>query len=583
MPANRFTNLRPTQFDYQSTAIPLPFNEIAAVGETKQKQYESNLVDTQNLLNGIKVKSRPEDQPALKEKIDYYNSKVQNISNKVAGDVGNPEYRRELNQLAGEIKTDLVAGDLAAIQHNANTYNDWLTKVQSSKNYKPFLDRSFYDVAPGQYKGFKNSETGQYNLTSVTGIDESLERDKKADELVKGIASNKSGGFKWSKDPNTGDDIIVDYKGETVSPEKIKATFEPLFKNSEEYKQLEREAEYASKTAGVKKQDYINHHMNELLYGVTSKYSKKDFDQNLNINRLPEHQSNQKPTIPVYEIPEQQKVKNPSSIDFNSAKGSTTRPTTGFGMGENAARAGENIMGIPQPTADSSSKPYYENLKKEQKPIFDKVAKTMFPEAKEEDLKSNQTFDAVQNYMEKIGTLVTATPINTSIYEGTKGETLQKADQEKIKRNYDTRVFYDLDENKPLEGTSDEIKKLIGNEKTKVEVVGEYDPKNYFSMLSGKPALEGSPLRVRITDEDGNAKIYAVSKPFTKQSPTDKDVSKVFTETSTLPGVPKEFDIKGNKINITYNPQSQEYIVEGMEKPVKNLENFINYIHSKSE
>jgi len=298
--ANRFTNIRPTQFDYQSTLVPLPFNEIAAVGEAKQKQYESNLVDTQNLLNNIKVKSRPEDQPALKEKIDYYNNKVKNISDKVGNDIGNSDYKRELNQLAGEIKTDLVAGDLGAIQHNANTYQDWLGKVQNSKNYKPFLDRSFYDVAPGQYKGFKNSETGQYNLTSATGIDESLERDKKADELVKGIASNKSGGFKWSKD-EMGNDVIVDYKGETISPQKIKATFEPLFKNSEEYNQLEREAEYASKTAGVSKKDYIDHHMNELLSGVTNKYTKKDFEQNLKIDRLPEYQNHagEENTTPV--------------------------------------------------------------------------------------------------------------------------------------------------------------------------------------------------------------------------------------------------------------------------------------------
>lgn len=584
MAVNRYTQIRPTDFQYQSTIVPMPFSDIAAVGEVKQKQYDTGkaLTDQLGTLESA-IKAAPGHEQWKAEKLKEYNNVLQSTVDKFSQDFASPEFQRETSKIINQFKND------PEIQQIQGSYN-WYEKQYLPYKSDPKAQRDIDLTLPqGQNKTpYSKLNIVQYKdpIADASKIMDNIAKDTKAfegydkDLTTKQLKISKDGylfknGVKTSElAENKVFDIAMSNIGNFAKTEGGYYALANALKErginpvGVQYEQLpaQLKAEIGSELGGI-------------MYDLGKKQIFKSVETTQDIKE-PIKKEDDGTGIPVYEIPEQQEVKNPTSIDFSSTKPSKTGLIKGAGMGEHAAQAAENIMGLQQPIRQTSSEPLYNKLKKEDRPIFDKVAKSMFPNAKPEDLKSNETLAAVENYMNKIGTLITATPINTSPYEGTKGETLQKADQEKIKRNYDTRVFYDLDENKALEGTSDEIKELIGNEKTKVEVVGEYSPKNYFSTLSAKPALEGSPLRVRITDEEGNAKIYAVSKPFTKQNPVDKDINKVFTETSTLPGVPKEFEINGKKVNITFDPQNEAYIVEGLENPVKNLDNFVNYLYS---
>src|SRR5689334_7361075 len=101
MPVNRYTNI--SLQPYQSQAIPLPFEELAQIGQQKQGEFEANKKYANDLAESLNVPARQEDIPSVHEITSKYQEKLDDLSNKA---ITGQQYRQELSQLSRKIKED---------------------------------------------------------------------------------------------------------------------------------------------------------------------------------------------------------------------------------------------------------------------------------------------------------------------------------------------------------------------------------------------------------------------------------------------------------------------------------------------
>lgn len=120
--SNRFTRFDPQQ--YVSSYIPLPFEEIMAVGSMKQNKQDIAQADLAKLDAGVKsLNSLPGDR-------EYAQKGIQNIHNNIdqftTMDFNDPSVRANWNKTKSQITQRFMpTGDLGMIDMNYKLYSDW--------------------------------------------------------------------------------------------------------------------------------------------------------------------------------------------------------------------------------------------------------------------------------------------------------------------------------------------------------------------------------------------------------------------------------------------------------------------------
>jgi hypothetical protein len=279
-----------SRFDYVpgqpivNTYVPLPYEELLNNVSMKQQQYDTNKA-YENMLVGqlAKVKAREEDIPALKGINKKYEDELTTIANDVMKDYGSSQYKERISKLSNTLANDLSSGHLYALNSNYQNYEGYNKMLQDYKEgpLKQYLIDNFEGIESktkgGGYAGYLNPD-GSFNIQRAGNIDKYIDREKSADDIVKGINSLGYSDFKISGPDKFGNQYLMDAKGEYIDASKVRNTFRPLFKQSEGYKQLRREAELLSKQQGIDPDAYVDNAMNQLEQGVVSKYvySKSD-------------------------------------------------------------------------------------------------------------------------------------------------------------------------------------------------------------------------------------------------------------------------------------------------------------------
>ena len=148
MSVNRYTGLAPTQ--YSSMATPLPFNELAAIGERKQKQYDdaSGLLDASK--QGLILKGGYQTQ----DRANQFNQKITqslgDLSKQfVEGKIQPQQLKTSITNLATQIQAD---PEYQTVKKD-ELYKENADKLFAEKNFsnKAFLNQ-WYDPKTGDIK-----------------------------------------------------------------------------------------------------------------------------------------------------------------------------------------------------------------------------------------------------------------------------------------------------------------------------------------------------------------------------------------------------------------------------------------------
>lgn len=302
MAISRFNN--PARYNPIQTYVPLPIDDLRYSLQLKQHNYDLNKQEEMSFLDSLhKVRAREEDTPALQMINQAYESELNNIVESVNKDYGSSDWKNRFSRVKNHLGSNMSSGDLSAIHQNYNNFQDWNKKVLDEKdNYNPYLDRAYTKIAPGFYGGYRKPD-GSFNIASPSAIDKAVNREEVADSIVKGINSIGGASVKFSKDPNTGDDIIVSQSGERISPDKIRGAFRPAFANSEAMQQIQREADFNARMAQRQgrefdRDSFVQNAVNDLEDFVVSKYTMRKGDMAAKIDRMPEYRD--KTQTPVY-------------------------------------------------------------------------------------------------------------------------------------------------------------------------------------------------------------------------------------------------------------------------------------------
>lgn len=236
MAINRFDVYQPQ--GHVSQYVPLPFQELAAIGQQMQKDYEGALTSLQELPSLLK------DSKGLKEVYGYgqkglanyyvqdhdmisaYNQELKNRLNTLTDDImsgklkGN-EYKSEINKLKTQVQSDIApTGKIGQATARYNTYQKNLEELQKAKD----VNKAAWLASP-IYQNVGEFLSGQADIRTA-GVGEFVDRNKELNEALSHI---RSVGSSWA---GTDGKYIREGSWDKVSPEKIKGAFEGWFQNS---------------------------------------------------------------------------------------------------------------------------------------------------------------------------------------------------------------------------------------------------------------------------------------------------------------------------------------------------------------
>lgn len=336
----RYYNPRQPQF--QSTFTPAPLDFLQQETENKQGAYDKADLLSHQLLDATGVKARKEDQGAANEIAQKYQTEIDDLGTKVQGDKGSGAYMEGIKDIGRRLNQDLTNGDLAVIKNNKDvfdTYNKQRSDFKDDQGYQEYLDSQYGNLAEGRYKGYK-TDSG-YNISHVGEIGKQLDWTKKADELIQGIGAESNSGVKFVTDGD-GNKYIQDVNGNSVSDQKILNAFVPAFKETEEYKQIQKKAQYLKDNGQIDNtDDYINNQVSNLAKFVTNKYRKSERNVNLSADSygLQDHQKQ----IAMVPVP-MTGIQAPNAVRQNGITDSASLNTTVQQNTENAASQWAQIL-----------------------------------------------------------------------------------------------------------------------------------------------------------------------------------------------------------------------------------------------
>jgi hypothetical protein len=153
MAVNRYSGINWRQGVRGPEYIPMPFNEIAAVGAAKQKQHdqvEEDIYNTQKMLN---INSDPANRTYRDSKVKYYNDKIASVADEL-------HKTGEVAQIPGKIRNIAreYANDPEVKILNSNAVNYDL----SQKDKSGLTKEGKFDSIKGGYDPYSEYATG-YN------------------------------------------------------------------------------------------------------------------------------------------------------------------------------------------------------------------------------------------------------------------------------------------------------------------------------------------------------------------------------------------------------------------------------------
>ena len=212
MPANRFDTSK--EHEYVSSYIPLPFEQIAALGEKTQKKYDSAIDDTyklKDLMTKVPAIHDPNlGLSNLKKKQDLdaqFAPKIDELTNKIIS--GDANAYRELEQ----VKRDFVNNPIR--QELENSYADYKTYKEDIIKKGGKYDRLLDDYYGQQLV----DESGELKPFRYSGMEDSLDAPKRFKEIMGDIAEDAKS---WDIESLGTDGIKIGNKGKRAGVSETK-------------------------------------------------------------------------------------------------------------------------------------------------------------------------------------------------------------------------------------------------------------------------------------------------------------------------------------------------------------------------
>jgi hypothetical protein len=196
---NRFSTTGTSEYTPQH--VPLPFEEISAIGEKMQKKYDTAIDDTyklKDLMAQVPAINDPnEGLSNIKKKAELdvkYHPRIEEITNKIAS--GDSNAYAELEKVKRDFINDPDRQELVNSYDNYKVYKE--DKIKKGDKYapweNPYLNQQLVDPNTGELKPFRYS-----------GMGEVQDHQKLSDEMMKGFVES-SNEFKNAR---LGEDGII--------------------------------------------------------------------------------------------------------------------------------------------------------------------------------------------------------------------------------------------------------------------------------------------------------------------------------------------------------------------------------------
>lgn len=156
---NRFDLAQPNNFQYMSTYVPLPLQEIGDLAKDYSNRYkQGKALNNQLGLLASKVQAAPMDYDLKNQFLQDSNKKMQSLVDKAKPeDWANPEFQDRMRSTLGEIVSD---PRLNTIQSNKKWFDDEYTKFASNPKNAGDLDFTL-QKDPNHSTGFKQNLQGK--------------------------------------------------------------------------------------------------------------------------------------------------------------------------------------------------------------------------------------------------------------------------------------------------------------------------------------------------------------------------------------------------------------------------------------
>lgn len=283
--ANRYTRLGDFGQVRGPEYIPQPFNNIAAVGEAKQGQYDQ-AVQQEGAIAALQAKVKPLDEVygygpnglstyktgQSQEVQSYFDNLRKDLSTKAdeiaKGDKGSSEYRGWLKNKANEVAAlTSPTGKFGQYTQDAENY----TKQQEEISKNPDVEKAGW-LANKAYSNVGDYLKGKARISLQT-TGKFVNRDKELDDLTKGINEELTSLYASP----TGQGYIASGKKEEITRKKVADTFQGFFPNSETAKDLHDEISHKIKSGELdpaNAETYFNTHAKYIEDALISKYTK---------------------------------------------------------------------------------------------------------------------------------------------------------------------------------------------------------------------------------------------------------------------------------------------------------------------
>lgn len=540
MASNRYTQLQPTQ--YQSQYIPLPFQELAQIGQMQQKKADDTLDSAyklQDLMNS--VKSIDQHSPYKKQLHDKYYQKIEDLTNRIV-DKGDLTAGRDLNKVAREWMNDPLRQELENSYLNYEVYKK--DKIAKGDKYGQWWDPT------NKFKGTLNEQIEPFRYT---GMGERQDHQKRAEEMMNNIKASGSDQEYFNIDPNTGNILSIKKGYEGIGQKRVKQLAEQKIGDFLSTKEGEDYArEFMFRNPDKNQVDLLNS-ISTYLYNAGSNQIFGKSSSGQDFNYAPEYINKQK-TTKEFVLGEDTPIVNLTQNIFDTDKLSKSLrfdndffKSTGE-LTETALKLGIKSLDENKLTKEDIKKleatgitPKYGKLNEQEQKIYDNLSKHMFPNITNKDElngKIKQYLDNMSN--QQISTYAETISNNIKFPSGKNGaegltETVfggNKVGENKTTGNYIDRNFYDPETGKLLSGTQFFEQVLSEQEKdTPITINNQYSNKNPFTILTGDDKFSRS-YQVTIGNKQyimsgANKEIIRTPEGDQDQSQYDKLINKI--------------------------------------------------------
>lgn len=263
MGSNRYVNLNPT--GYNSMRIPMPFEELAAIGETKQKDFDAtnaikdalpgleNKVKALDVVKGYGPQGLDYYKTGNAEKVHSYFTGVKQDLDKIAEDVASGKmnyqtYKTKVRQKGNEI-SQLISptGEFGKMTQNYETYQ----KMQDDLSKNKDVSKADW-LAHNMYANVGNMLSGKGDLQQQS-LGEYVDRPKEVKDFFGSLGEEVTSS--WSGADKKG--YINTHYREGRTKGKIENTFLPWYNNSQTKQDILTEGNHLAASHGMDPNEQI--------------------------------------------------------------------------------------------------------------------------------------------------------------------------------------------------------------------------------------------------------------------------------------------------------------------------------------